>query len=66
MNRLTQSLLTLARVESLGAGETEVVDVPVAIRDVVAAVEPPAAHRAARPRSSPTWPPRATRPCCAR
>ena len=28
MNRLTQSLLTLARVESLGAGETEVVDVP--------------------------------------
>ena len=27
MNRLTQSLLTLARVESLGAGETEVVDV---------------------------------------
>ncbi len=41
MNRLTQSLLTLARVESLGAGETEVVDVPIAIRDVVAAVEPP-------------------------
>ncbi len=41
MNRLTQALLTLARVESVGAGETEVVDVPVAIRDVVAAVEPP-------------------------
>ena len=41
MNRLTQALLTLARVESLGAGETEVVDVPIAIRDVVAAVEPP-------------------------
>jgi signal transduction histidine kinase len=41
MNRLTQSLLTLARVESLGAGETEVVDVPIAIRDVVAAVEAP-------------------------
>ena len=41
MNRLTQSLLTLARVESRGAGETEVVDVPVAIRDVVAAVEAP-------------------------
>jgi len=41
MNRLTQALLTLARVEQLGAGETEVVDVPVAIRDVVAAVEPP-------------------------
>ena len=41
MNRLTQSLLTLARVESVGAGETEVVDVPIAIRDVVAAVEPP-------------------------
>jgi signal transduction histidine kinase len=41
MNRLTQALLTLARVESLGAGETEVVDVSVAIRDVVAAVEQP-------------------------
>jgi two-component system, OmpR family, phosphate regulon sensor histidine kinase PhoR len=41
MNRLTQALLTLARVESVGAGETEVVDVPIAIRDVVAAVEPP-------------------------
>lgn len=39
MNRLTRSLLTLARVESVGPGETEVVDVPVAIRDVVAAVE---------------------------
>ena len=41
MNRLTRSLLTLARVESVGAGQTEVVDVPVAIRDVVAAVEVP-------------------------
>jgi signal transduction histidine kinase len=41
MSRLTQALLTLARVESLGAGETEVVDVPIAIRDVVAAVETP-------------------------
>jgi two-component system, OmpR family, sensor histidine kinase VicK len=41
MSRLTQALLTLARVESLGAGEGEVVDVPVAIRDVVAAVEAP-------------------------
>jgi signal transduction histidine kinase len=41
MNRLTRSLLTLARVESVGAGETEVVDVPVAIRDVVEAVEVP-------------------------
>jgi signal transduction histidine kinase/HAMP domain-containing protein len=40
MSRLTQALLTLARVESLGAGEIEVVDVPIAIRDVVAAVEP--------------------------
>src|SRR5260370_21857097 len=38
MNRLTQALLTLARVESVGAGETEVVDVSVAIRDVVAPV----------------------------
>jgi two-component system sensor histidine kinase VicK len=41
MSRLTQSLLTLARVESIGTGETEIVDVPVAIRDVVAAVEAP-------------------------
>src|SRR5207342_1966434 len=41
MNRLTQSLLTLARVESLGAGETEVVDVNVALRDVVDAVQRP-------------------------
>ena len=40
MSRLTQALLTLARVESLGVGETEVVDVPVAIRDVAAALEP--------------------------
>jgi two-component system, OmpR family, sensor histidine kinase VicK len=42
MGRLTQSLLTLARVESRGAAESEIVDVPAAIRDVVAAVEPPA------------------------
>src|SRR5215207_3984526 len=41
MNRLTRALLTLARVESLGAGETEVVDVPAAIRDAVEAVETP-------------------------
>ncbi len=41
MSRLTQSLLTLARVESLGVGETEVVDVEIAIRDVVAAAEAP-------------------------
>jgi signal transduction histidine kinase len=41
MSRLIQSLLTLARVESLGAGEVEVVDVPGAVRDVVAAVVKP-------------------------
>jgi signal transduction histidine kinase len=41
MNRLTRSLLTLARVESVGAGETEVVDVSVAIRDVVEAAQAP-------------------------
>jgi two-component system, OmpR family, sensor histidine kinase VicK len=41
MSRLTQSLLTLARVESRGAAESEIVDVTVAIRDVVAAVEAP-------------------------
>jgi len=41
MNRLTQSLLTLARVESRGAPESEVVDVPLAIRDVVTACETP-------------------------
>ena len=41
MNRLTSSLLTLARVESLGGGETEDVDVAGAIRDTVEAVETP-------------------------
>jgi two-component system sensor histidine kinase VicK len=41
MSRLTQSLLTLARVESRGAAENEVVDVPAAVRDVVEAIEPP-------------------------
>ncbi len=41
MNRLTKALLTLARVESLGAGEREPVDVEVALRDVVKAVEAP-------------------------
>jgi len=41
MSRLTQSLLTLARVEALGAGEVEVVDVTAAARDVKAAVEVP-------------------------
>jgi two-component system sensor histidine kinase VicK len=41
MNRLTRSLLTLARVESVGAGEGEVVDVSIAMRDVVEAVEAP-------------------------
>jgi len=41
MSRLTQSLLTLARVEALGAGEVEVVDVTAAAKDVKAAVEVP-------------------------
>ena len=41
MNRLTQSLLTLARVDSRGAPESEFVDVPLAIRDVVDACEAP-------------------------
>ncbi len=41
MSRLTRALLTLARVESVGAGETEVVDVPAAVRDAIAAVEAP-------------------------
>jgi two-component system, OmpR family, phosphate regulon sensor histidine kinase PhoR len=41
MNRLTRSLLTLARVESIGTGETEVVDVAAAIADTVVAVETP-------------------------
>jgi signal transduction histidine kinase/HAMP domain-containing protein len=41
MSRLTQSLLTLARVEALGAGEVEVVDVPAAASDVEAAVDVP-------------------------
>jgi signal transduction histidine kinase len=41
MNRLTQSLLTLARVESRGEPEGELVDVPLAIRDVVSACDAP-------------------------
>jgi two-component system sensor histidine kinase VicK len=41
MSRLTQALLTLARVESLGVAEAEVVDVQVAVRDIAAAVEAP-------------------------
>jgi signal transduction histidine kinase len=41
MSRLTRALLTLARVESIGAGETEVVDVPAAVHDVVEAVQAP-------------------------
>jgi signal transduction histidine kinase len=41
MSRLTRSLLTLARVESLGVGEIEEVDVAAAIRDTVEAVEAP-------------------------
>src|SRR5215213_7020601 len=41
MNRLTQSLLTLARVESRGAPESEPVDVPMAVKDVVSACEAP-------------------------
>jgi len=41
MNRLTQSLLTLARVESRGAPESEPVDVPMAVKDVVAACDAP-------------------------
>jgi signal transduction histidine kinase len=45
MSRLTQSLLTLARVEALGAGEAEIVDVAVAIRDVAEAVEAPVGIR---------------------
>src|SRR4051794_8519950 len=45
MNRLTRALLTLARVESVGAGETEVVDVPAAVRDAITAVESPTGIR---------------------
>lgn len=41
MARLTQSLLTLARVEALGTGEVEVVDIAAAVKDVEAAVEVP-------------------------
>jgi signal transduction histidine kinase len=45
MSRLTQALLTLARVEALGAGEAEIVDVAVAVRDVAEAVEAPVGIR---------------------
>jgi two-component system sensor histidine kinase VicK len=43
MSRLIQSLLTLARIESLGPSEVEVVDVGLAVEDVVAAVQLPRA-----------------------
>jgi signal transduction histidine kinase len=42
MSRLIQSLLTLARVEAVGPGEVEVVDVRAAIDDAVEAVQRPA------------------------
>ncbi len=41
MSRLTQSLLTLARVEALGTGDVEVVDVGTAVADVCSQVEVP-------------------------
>jgi two-component system phosphate regulon sensor histidine kinase PhoR len=41
MTRLTQSLLTLARVEAGGTSETEVVDVNLAAEEAAEAVEPP-------------------------
>ncbi len=41
MSRLTRALLTLARVESLGAAEIEIVDVPAAVSDAIAAVSAP-------------------------
>lgn len=41
MNRLTKALLTLARVESIGAAENEDVDIAAAVRDTVAAVATP-------------------------
>ncbi len=41
MSRLTESLLILARVEALGAGEEDFVDVEAAASDVAAAVEAP-------------------------
>jgi signal transduction histidine kinase len=42
MSRLTQSLLTLARVEALGPSEAEVVDIELAAQDAAAAVSAPA------------------------
>lgn len=41
MTRLTGALLTLARVESIGVGEIEEVDVAAAVRDTVEAVATP-------------------------
>src|SRR3954451_485504 len=43
MGRLIQSLLTLARIESLGPSEVEIVDVGLAVQDVVASVQQPRA-----------------------
>jgi signal transduction histidine kinase/HAMP domain-containing protein len=41
MTRLTQSLLTLARVEAGQSGETQVVDVNLALNEAADSVEPP-------------------------
>ena len=66
MSRLTQSLLTLARVESRGAAESEIVDVPAGDPRRRRRGRGAAARRRSRSRSSPTWPPPATRRCCGR
>jgi two-component system phosphate regulon sensor histidine kinase PhoR len=41
ISRLTESLLTLARIESVGEGGTEVLDVGIAAEEAVQAVMPP-------------------------
>ena len=67
MTRLTQSLLTLARVEAAGErDDAEVVDVTLAALESAAGgrARPPGSRSS--PRSSPTWSPRATRCCSAR
>ena len=41
ISRLTESLLTLARLESVGEGGTEVLDVGIAAEEAARAIEPP-------------------------
>ena len=65
VSRLTDSLLTLARMEAIGEGTTEALDVGIAIEEAAQAVAPPDGVEV-EVELEPTSPLRATRCCCAR